>query len=86
MEKCPKCGKELQGNESFCIDCGEKLYYCPKCGAASLTNEGFCECFTKCNAGTELKQFPYNNSSSNSNCTMCGWWWFLLLSADSSYT
>jgi len=31
--KCPKCGKTTDGNENFCIDCGQSLNIkCPECG------------------------------------------------------
>ena len=43
LEKCPKCGKVLEANENFCVNCGVELYFkCPKCKNVNNYGDDYC--------------------------------------------
>ncbi len=42
--KCPNCGKPLNGSENFCTNCGTTIQKkCAKCGHLNDRNDHFCE-------------------------------------------
>ena len=47
--KCSKCGHEVDENQKFCPECGQKIgKFCKKCGAKLLKGQKFCpECGEK---------------------------------------
>ena len=45
MKKCPYCGAEIEGNETFCPNCAHSLSdtkLCPKCGATNKADNNNC--------------------------------------------
>lgn len=43
-ERCPKCGDEIESNESFCTHCGTQLEkICPKCKNINSFTDNFCK-------------------------------------------
>lgn len=46
MNKCPKCGKELEDGAKFCDECGASVFeviFCPNCGEKTSSEYRFCE-------------------------------------------
>ena len=42
VQKCPQCGTAILRPQSFCGECGERLFQCPTCKTVNLASSGYC--------------------------------------------
>jgi len=50
VQRCPRCGTAILGPQSFCGECGERLFQCPACRAINLQSSDYCH-----NCGKRLR-------------------------------